>query len=109
MATVVIAGGRFDGQIDESELLIDADLRPNASVAGILGGTVVPSVVTEFPLFGDGVEDPEALARADIETAHISFVVAHALGRHALAERRADDDGVQCHHWRGLESDFAGG
>ena len=54
------------------------------------------------------MENPEALAGAHVEAAHIAFVVAHALRRHALAKRRADDHGVFRNHRRRLNSDFTG-
>ncbi len=94
MAAVVVAGGRFDGQVDQAELFVDGDLRPDAGVAGVLGRAVEPGIVAEFAFDRNGVEDPEALAGADVEAADVAFVVAHALGRHAFAEGRADDNGV---------------
>src|ERR1035438_4935049 len=90
VAAVVIAGGRFDRQVDQAELLIHGDLRPDAGVAGVVGGTVFPAVVAQFVLERDGVEDPESLAGAHVEAAHVAFVVAHALGSHAFAERGAE-------------------
>src|SRR5438067_1019531 len=89
MAAVKIAGRRFYRQIHQPERFIHADLRPNAGVAGVFRRAVEPGVVPRFALFWNGMENPEALAGAHVEAAHIAFVVAHALRRHALAKRRA--------------------
>ena len=107
MAAVIIAGGRFHRQIDQPELFVYRDLRPNAGVAGVFRRSVHPSVVARLALHRDGMEDPEPLAGADIEAAHVAFVVAHALRRHAFAERRAHDHRVLRHHGRRLQADLA--
>src|SRR5207249_6824660 len=75
MATVKIAGGRFDGQIDEAELFVDGNLRPYASVAGVFGGALFPCVVAELAFFRDGVKNPETLAGTDVEAPNVSFIV----------------------------------
>src|SRR5471032_882036 len=108
MAAIIIAGGGFNGKIHQAELFVHRDLAPDAGVAGILGRALLPGVVAELAFLGDGVEDPQALAGADVESAHVALVVAHALGRHAFAERGADDDGVLSHDGRGLNADFPG-
>src|SRR5260370_4020769 len=97
---VKIASGRLHGQIHQSELLIHSDLRPHAGVARVFRGAFLPSVVAKLTFLRDGMENPEALAGSHVETAHVTFVVAHALRSHAFAESRADDDGLSCHDGR---------
>ena len=58
------------------------------------------------PGFGDGVEDPEAFAGADVEAAHVAFDVAVAFGDAAGAMRRADDDDILGDDGRGVEADL---
>ncbi len=55
------------------------------------------------------MEDPQPLARAHVEPADVALVIAHALGRHAFAERRADDHRILGDHRRRLQTDLAGG
>src|ERR1700722_1955995 len=108
MASIIIAGRRFDGQVHESELLIDGDLRPHAGVAGVLGRTFVPGVVAGLVLQWNRVENPKALAGLHVEAAHVAFVIAHALRRHSFAKRRTDDDRVLGYNGRRLKADLAG-
>src|SRR5882724_7947178 len=74
VAAVVVACGRFNGQVDAAQFFVHAHLGPDASVAGMFGGTVEPCIVAEFALEGNGVEDPEALAGADVIGANVAFV-----------------------------------
>src|SRR5689334_11003493 len=108
MSTVVVARRRFDGQIDESQILVHRDLRPDAGVAGVLGRSVEPRLGSRLALLRNRVEGPEALASAHVEAADVAFVVPETLRRRPFAKRRADDDHVAPHHRRALKSDLAG-
>ncbi len=108
MAAIKIAGGRLDWQVDQSELLVHGNLRPHAGVAGVFRGTFLPGVVAKLAFLRDGMENPEALAGSNVESAHVAFIVAHALGRHAFAESGADNDRIFRHDGRRLNADFAG-
>src|ERR1041385_756319 len=108
MPAVVVAGRRLDRQVDETEGLVDRNLRPHAGVARVLGRPVEPGLVARLALLWDRVKDPEALAGAHVEPAHVAFIVLETPGRGAFAKRRADDDHVATHDRRALESDLAG-
>ena len=87
-------------------MLIDADLAPDARVAGVVGGVGLPCVVAEFAGARDGVEDPEALTGAHIEAAHVAFHIGLAV-RHAAGEMcRSDNDDVVCNCGRGRKADI---
>ena len=58
--------------------------------------------------FRDGVEDPEALAGAHIESADVAFDVGLALRDSAFQVRRADDHDIFGDDGRGVEADAAG-
>ena len=54
------------------------------------------------------MEDPQALAGADVEAAHVALVVAAADRAAALGVRGADDDDVLGDDRCGVESDVTG-
>ncbi len=54
------------------------------------------------------MENPQPFAGSHVESAHVAFVIAHALRRHAFAESRADNYGVFRNHGRGLDANFSG-
>src|SRR5882762_7205764 len=107
MAAVEVTSRRFNRQVDQAELLVHSDLGPDAGVSGVFCRAIIPSVVAKLTLFRNGVKDPEAFAGSNVEAAHITFVVAHAFGRHALAKSGADDYGIFGHDRRGLNAYFA--
>src|SRR6185436_15285553 len=92
MTTVVVAGRHLGRQIDETELLVHAHLRPHAEVPRVLLGATVPRVVAELAGPRHRVEDPQTLAGAHVVAAHVALVVATAHRAAALGVRRADDD-----------------
>ena len=108
MPAVEIAGWRFYRQVDESKLLVHSNLRPHAGVAGVFRRAFFPGVVAKLAFLGNGVENPEPFAGAHVESAHVAFVVAHALRSHPFAEGRADDHRVFRHHRGGLNAHFSG-
>src|SRR5215471_627278 len=105
MAAVVVAGWRFHWQINQPEFLIHRDLGPYTCVARILRRPVQPSVVAELALHRNGVEGPQTLAGSNVKAARIALVIAHALGRHAFAEGRTNEDSVLGHDRRRLNPD----
>ena len=54
------------------------------------------------------MENPKAPAGASVESANVTFVVAHALRSHAFAKGRANNHRVLGHDGSGLDADFAG-
>src|SRR5207244_4418315 len=104
---IIVAGRQLDGQVDHAQLLVDADLPPNAGVARVVGRIFLPSVAAEFADARDGVENPEPLARADVISANEAFLVAFAFRLTAGAMGRADDDGVAGNRGRGVQTHFA--
>src|SRR5262249_8903646 len=89
--------------------LVHGDLRPHAGVAALVPGVLEPGVVAELAGHGDRVEDPEPLAAAHVEPAHVALVVPVDLRRSALAEGGAHDYHVPRDHRRGLDAVLAGG
>ena len=75
MAAEVVAGWRLDRQVGDAELFVDRDLGPHARVAGVGPRVVEPGVVAELAGPWNGVEGPQALARARVESANIAFDV----------------------------------
>ena len=70
MAAVEVRRRRFHRQVDEAELFVDADLRPDAGVAVDRPRVVLPGVVAELAGTRNRVERPEQLAGAHVERAH---------------------------------------
>src|SRR4030095_9019445 len=87
MAAVVVAGRHLDGKEHRAELLVHADLRPAAGVAGIGLRVLFPRIAAELTGLGDRVEDPQALAGAHVEPAHVALLVAPAFRPAALGVR----------------------
>ena len=73
--TVVVGRGHFHRQIHQAEFGIGAHLCPHTGVAVLLGGAVLPTAVARFIGERNGVEDPQAFAGANVETAHITACV----------------------------------
>ena len=108
VAAVVVAGGQLDRQIRHVEILIDRHLSPHAGVARVLPRVLLPRVVAEFTDRRDGVEDPQALAGADVEAADEALHVGLAARDAAGPMRGADDDHVPRHERRRMQPDLAG-
>src|SRR5580704_5504117 len=104
--TVEIACRGFDREIHKPELFVNADLRPHARIAGVFGGAIQPRVIAELAFFGNGMEYPKALARPNVESADVPFVVPHALGCKAFPKSRAHDHRVASHDRRRMKSYF---
>ncbi len=75
----VVARRLLDGQIDGLELRIDGDLRPDARVARVLVRAAQPALGAELAAHRHRVEDPEPLAGARVEAAHVALDVARAV------------------------------
>ena len=71
-ATEVIIRGRAERQIDVSQLLVRTNQRPGVCGASRFPRTLVPGLVTELSLAGDGMKVPLLLASANIEASHIA-------------------------------------
>ena len=59
IATIIIAGGIFDWQIDKAEFGIARNWRPDAGVAGEFDPFVKPRLVTHLPSLRDGMKGPK--------------------------------------------------
>src|SRR5262245_46706337 len=107
MAAVVVAGGEFDRQIDETELLIDRERRPHASVAGVRPRIFFPRVVAELSRLWNGVEDPEPPSCLHIERPNVALRVGLAARGIAGAVRSAHDHDVFGDNRAGVQTDLA--
>src|SRR6185436_5952493 len=83
MAAEIVTGRIFNRQVCHAERFVDGDLRPDTGVAGVLERLFLPRVAAEFSRDWNGVEDPQALAGARVEAAHVALGVLHALRRRA--------------------------
>src|SRR5439155_11822736 len=104
-----IAGRQLDWKIRDAELFVDGDLAPDAGVAGVGPGILLPRVDAEFAGLGNGVEGPEALPSADVESADVAFDMLSGDGGAAGEVGRANDHDIFSDHGGGVQSDFAGG
>ena len=108
MTAIVVAGRRLDRQIRHPQFFIDGDLSPDAGVAGVRPRIVQPGIVAELARPRNRVEDPQPLARLDVESADVALFVALA-ARHAAGQvRGADDDGVPGDDRCGVQTNLAG-
>jgi hypothetical protein len=109
VAAVVVAGRHLNGNVDETEFEIGAELRPRACVAVTIGALVEPCVVSILARLGHGVKDPETLAGLHVESAHVPPGIVHCPRRSAEAMRGADDDHVAGNERRRVQADIRGG
>ena len=107
MATVVIAGRQLDWQINDAELFVNRNLSPDARVTGVRPRVALPCFVSDLAGPRDGVENPEALARADVIASDETFLVFWALGCPARQVCGADDHRVPDHYGRCVEAYLA--
>ena len=108
VSAVVIAGGKFDWQIQQAQLFIYCHLTPHAGIAGVISRVFFPCVVTEFAGPGNGVEDPQAFTGAHVKAAHIALHIAFGFGEITGQVRGAHNDGVSGDGGGGMQPDFAG-
>src|SRR6266850_5574079 len=105
MAAVVIAGRQFDREVGHSEFFIDADLAPHARIAGVGSRLVFPGFGPIFVGQRDGMENPEALSSADIESPDVALHILFTYRNAARFMRRAYDYRVARNHRRRMEAD----
>ena len=108
MPSIVVACGQLYRQVHHSQFFVHADLAPHTGIAGILGGAVLPRLISILARQRNSVKDPEALARPDVEPADVTLHVLFALRNSARPVRGADHDGIASHDRRCMQSDFAG-
>ena len=106
-AAVEIAGGHFDGEINEAEFLIAAERRPGARVAGVFPRIVIPRFVASFAVLRDGVERPEFFSCADVEAANVAGDVGLRGWRGAREQGGTHNDGVFHDYGRGTGPDVS--
>src|ERR1700693_1997476 len=90
MASVVVTRRQLHGQVHHIEIFIHGNLPPHAGIAGVGPGILLPGVEPEFAGLGDRMENPEAFARAHVESPDVAFHVALALWHSARAVSGAD-------------------
>src|SRR4051794_37417739 len=61
-----------DGDVDDPSLLVDSEVRPGVCTSDCFPSLFRPSVVAEFARMGNGMEDPDLLARAHIVCAYVA-------------------------------------
>src|SRR5215471_1198920 len=108
MAAIIIAGRQLDGHIDRARCFIDRHLTPGARIAGVFPRSLFPGVVAELTWARNGVEDPEALAGAHIESPNVALLVCKALRRAARKMRGAHQHDIARDDRSGMKPDFAG-
>src|ERR1700736_3155637 len=72
MNAVVIVRWRAERQVDVAERLIRTHHRPDVPCPRRLPGTVLPGLVPELSLSGNGMKDPLLLAGANVEASHVA-------------------------------------
>src|SRR5690606_18430535 len=105
VATVVVAGRVFHWQIDDAQLRITGDRRPDTRVAGVLITAIEPRLGTEFIRLGNGMEGPEQFAGVYIEAPYITLDVGFGAWTATGGVRRPDNDDVIHHKGRCRRAD----
>src|SRR6185503_19471010 len=67
---------------------------------------LVPRLIAELTGLGDGVEDPQAFACANVKATDITFDVRLTGGHTTRSMRRADDDDILRHDRRRVQTDL---
>src|SRR5262245_63334570 len=98
MSAVPVACRPAGLQIDVPQSLVAAHQRPDVSVAGVLPRLVLPGLIAELARLGHGVEYPERLAGADVESLDVAARL--LLDYRPVVDRRADDYRVAANYWR---------
>src|SRR5437870_13798456 len=80
MAAVVVACRHFNREVDQPELFVHANLPPDAGVARVGPGIVLPGFVSVLVGKRNGMENPEALAGPCVECADVAFSFLRLLG-----------------------------
>ena len=104
-ASVVVAGGHFNRNINVTELFIGSEGRPGPGVAGEFPGITGPGVVAEFARLRNGMEGPDELAGVDIVAADVARNVFFCGRGVAGEERRTHNDNVADDDGRGTGAD----
>src|SRR6476646_580605 len=90
MPAVKVRARRLDRQVDETQLLVDRHLVPDAGVAVERPRILLPGVVAEFTGFRNRVEVPQPLAGADVEGLDDTLRIVVRPRGMSFAERHAD-------------------
>ena len=98
VAAVPVVRRRAERQVDEAEILIRRDQRPDVRVARVLPGVVLPGLVTVFPRLRNRVEGPAQFAGHRIEAADVSGRSVGVV--RGVRYRRAHDHRVAADHDR---------
>jgi len=72
MNDVVVVRRRAERQVDVAHCVIRTHHRLDVRCPRRLPGTVLPSLVTELSLSGNGMKYPLLLARANVEASHVA-------------------------------------
>ena len=108
VAAVVVARRQFHRQVDETQIFVHRNLSPDAGVSRVGPGFLLPGVIAVLTSNGNGVEDPEALAGAHVESADVALHVFSAV-RHATGQvRGTDNHDIFRDDGRRVQADFAG-
>src|SRR5260221_3871361 len=107
VAAVGVDRRRFHREVDEAQLRIDGDLRPDAVVAGPRPRFLFPRAVAEFAGRWNRIEAPDLFTGARVERADQTLGVRAVAVPEALGHRRPDDDHVADDGRRGVQADLA--
>src|SRR5439155_24151327 len=108
MDAIELRGGCFNRQVDEPEILVHADLAPDADVAVLRPRAVLPRLAAVLAGPWNGVELAELLPRAYVERADEPFRVVVRLDGSSLPERGPDDRDVSRNRRRRMDANLAG-
>src|SRR5438445_11720773 len=100
MNAVVIVRRRAERQVDIAQRLIRTHHRPDVRCPRRLPGTVLPGLVTELSLSGNGMKYPLRHARANVEASHVA-------GRHLRSKWNVID--LRTHDYDTATDDRRGG
>src|SRR6266705_6499847 len=107
VASVVVRRGRLDRQIDQAQIFVHSDLVPDASVAVLGPGSLLPGLVAELARPGDSVELPNLFPCPHIERPNQTFSVVMAFNGSAFSERGTHDHHVSSYSRRRMDADLA--
>src|SRR5262245_58625630 len=107
MSAVAIVGRGLSREIDVAKLIVSREGTHHADVAGVIGRSVQPGLVSRFSLAWDGMEDPKLLAGAHVEGHDVALDVLLVRARATLCERGTDDDHAVRYHRRRAVADLA--
>src|SRR5439155_14745200 len=102
MPAVAVARSGFHRYIHVAEVFVDREARPGAGIAGVFIRTVQPRFRARLAFARNGMESPDLLSRANIESHDVALHV-FLVGHRSRQQRRTDNYNiVRNHGWRAV-------